>query len=129
MQIDITQIIIALLGLVFTAAVIPLTKAAFEWLKGKTKSDALKTALDEAERIADNVVASLQANVVEGLKAQSADGKLSAKDIKTVSGKALEMFFSDLSERSLSVLQDNADNITEYIGNLIEARLLAAKKG
>ncbi len=127
MQLDFTEIVIALVGLVFSAVVIPLTKAAFEWLKGKTQSEALQSALSEAETVADNVVASLQANMVEGLKSKSADGKLTAQDVKTVSTKALEMFLSDLSAGSLCVLQENADDITAYIGNLIEARLLAAK--
>jgi len=126
---DLTQIITALLGIVFTAVVIPLTKAAFEWLKGKTRSEALRSALGEAQTVADNVIASLQANVVEGLKARSADGKLSARDAKEVSERAVKMFLSDLSAGSLKVISENADDITGYVKNLIEARLLAAKKG
>lgn len=128
MEIDLTQIIITLVGLVFSAVVIPLTKAAFEWLKGKTQNEALAAALDESETVADNVVASLQANVVEGLKEKSENGKLTAGDIKNVSGKAVGMFLSDLSAGSLEVLQNSADDITAYISNLIEARLAALKK-
>ena len=128
MQADLTQIIIAAVGLVFSAVVIPLTKAAFTWLQGRTHNEALKSALDEAKTVADNVVASLQANMVEGLKAKSADGKLTAQDIKEVSGKAADMFISDLSAGSMDVLEQNADDITALIRNLIEARLLAAKK-
>jgi hypothetical protein len=127
MQINVTEIVIWVVGLVFTAVVIPLTKAAFGWLKGKTQNEALKSALSEAQTIADNVVASLQANVVEGLKSKSADGKLSTEDIKDVGSRALDMFLSDISGRSLSVIRENSEDITQYIGNLIEARLMAAK--
>jgi hypothetical protein len=128
MQIDVTQVIIAGVGLLFTAVITPLVKAAFEWLKGKTYNEALRSAMDEAKAVADNVVASLQANVVDGLKAKSADGKLSSGDAMEVADKAVEMFLSDISEKSLALLENSADDITAYIGNLIESRLAQLKK-
>ena len=128
MQIDVTQIIIAGVGLVFTAVIVPLVKAAFEWLKGKTNNEALKAALEEAQAVADGVVASLQATVVDGLKEKSADGKLSADEAMEVADRAVEMFLSDISERSLTLLEDNADDVTAWIGNLIESRLAQLKK-
>jgi len=128
MQIDGTQIIIAGVGLVFTAVILPLVKAALEWLKGKTKNEALKAALEEAKDVADNVVASLKATVVDGLKEKSADGKLSADEAMEVADRAVEMFLSDISERSLTLLEENADDVTAWIGNLIEARLAQLKK-
>jgi prolyl oligopeptidase PreP (S9A serine peptidase family) len=128
MTIDVTQIIIAGIGLIFTAVIIPLIKAAFEWLKGKTQNEAIKAALEEAKTVADQVVASLQATVVDGLKAKSTDGKLSAEDVAEIADSAVEMFLSDISERSLELLENNADDITSYIGNLIESRLAQLKK-
>jgi hypothetical protein len=128
MQIDMTQIIIAGVGVLFTAVIAPLVKAAFEWLKGKTNNEAMRSAIDEAKTVADNVVASLQASVVDGLKAKSADGKLSADDAMEVADMAVEMFLSDISERSLSLLENNADDVTAYIGNMIESRLAQSKK-
>jgi len=128
MEINITQIIIAVIGLLFTAVIIPLVKAAFEWLKSKTENEALKAALDEAATVADSVVASLQASVVDGLKAKAADGKLTAEDVAEVADMAVEMFLSDISAKTLDVLENNADDITSYIGNLIEARLAQSKK-
>ncbi len=114
--------------LLFVAVIIPLVKAGFAWLKGKTQNEALIAALSEAEKVADQVVAGLQANVVEGLKEKSADGRLSADDIKEVSMRAFEMFVSDISNKSLEVLADKADDIEGYIKNLIESRLAAYKK-
>jgi len=129
MGINWTEVIIAFVSVAFTAVIIPLVKAAFDWLKGKTKNEALRAALDESKIVADNVVASLQQTVVDGLKAKSTDGKLSAEDAAEVADMAVEAFFSDISERSLALLEENADDITSYIGNLIEARLAQLKKG
>ena len=129
MQIDWTQLIIAAAGLVFSAVIIPLVKAAFTWLKGKTENEALQSALGEAQSLADNVVASLQQTVVEGLKKRSTDGKLTADDAREVADLAVEMFLSDLSAKSLALLEDNAGDIIAYVRNLLEARLLRLKEG
>jgi hypothetical protein len=126
---DWTQIVIAVVGLVFSAVVIPLIKAALAWIKEKTQNEALYTALDEAQAVADQVVAGLNATVVDELKAKSADGKLSADEAKEVAQKALNMFLSDLSARSLAVLENNADDLVAYVGHLLEARLLYLKEG
>lgn len=126
---DWTQIVIAAVGLVFSAVVIPLMKAAFAWIKEKTHNEALFAALDEAQTVADQVVAALSATVVDALKEKSTDGKLSADETKEVAQKALNMFLSDLSARSLAVLESNADDIAAYVGNLLEARLLCLKEG
>lgn len=128
MQIDVTQIIIAGVGLVFTAVILPLVRAAFEWLKGRTNNEALRAAMDEAKTVADSVVASLQASVVDALKERSADGKLSAEEAMEVADMAVEMFLSDISARSLSLLEENADDVTAWIGNMIESRLAQLKK-
>ena len=126
---DWTQFAIAVFGLVFTGLVIPLLSAAFAWLRNKTKNEALLAALDEAQKVADNVVLSLNATVVEGLKQKSADGKLTAAEAKEVAEMALGMFFSDLSGRSLALLESAADDIAAYAAHLLEARLLRLKGG
>lgn len=127
-MVDWTEIIIAGVGLLFTAIIVPIVKAGFDWLKGKTKNEALLAAIEEAKTVADNVVASLQAGVVDGLKAKSADGKLTSEEVFDVASTAIEMFKADISQRSLALLEDNADDITVYIRNLIESRLAQLKK-
>jgi len=127
MSIDVTEIIIAVIGIVFTGVVIPLIKALFDWIKSKTASEALKAALDEAQSVADIVVLSLQQTVVDDLKAKSADGKLTAEDAKTVAQKALTQFMHNVSSKTLEVLQNNADNLGDYIRDLLEARLKVLK--
>lgn len=128
MQVNGTEIVIALVGLVFSAVILPLVRAAFVWLKSKTKNEALSTALEEAQVVADGVVAGLQANVVDGLKAKSEDGKLDADDVREIADMAVDEFIRDLSARSLAVIEENADDLIAYIGNMIEARLAKAKK-
>lgn len=124
---DWTQIIIAAVSLMFTAVIVPLVKAGFEWLKGKTHNEALLTAITEAQTVADNVVAQLQQSVVGDLKAKSADGKLSIDDVKQIAQTAYQLFINDLSAGSLEVIESNAESLKEYVGNLIEARLLKLK--
>lgn len=128
MQVNGTEIVIALVGLVFSAVILPLVRAAFMWLKSKTKNEALSAALEEAQVVADGVVAGLQANVVDGLKGKSEDGKLDADDVREIADMAVDEFIRDLSARSLAVIEENADDLIAYIGNMIEARLAKAKK-
>ena len=124
------KVIISIIGVV-TATVIPiLTKAAFAWLKEKAGliqeqklSTALVSALDEAEIVAGNVVAGLQATLVYQLREKSKDGTLSKKDVALITQTAFESFTSDISAKSYELLENNADNIMAAVGNLIEKKL------
>lgn len=124
---DWTQIIIACVSLLFTAIIVPLVKAGFVWLKSKTENEALLTAINEAQTVADSVVASLQQNIVGGLKESSTDGKLSPADASNVMESAIKMFCMDISDGALRVIENNADDAAEYIRRLIEARLVKLK--
>jgi tryptophanyl-tRNA synthetase len=129
MQVNLTEILIALIGIVFTGVIIPLVRAVFVWLKEKTQNEALKSAIEEAQVVADGVVASLGANLVEDLKKKNEDGRLTTEEAKQVMETAIGQFLCDLSERSLEVIESNADDVAEFISNLIEQRLAAYKKG
>ena len=129
MQVNLTEILIALIGIVFTGVIIPLVRAVFVWLKEKTQNEALKSAIEEAQIVADGVVAGLGANVVDGLKQKNEDGRLTADEAKQVMETAIGQFLSNLSERSLEVIERNADDVAEFISNLIEQRLTVYKKG
>lgn len=128
MQVNLTEIIIALIGIVFTGVVIPLSRAAFAWLKEKTQSEALRCAIDEAQTVADGVVAALQVNVVEGLKTGNADGKLTMDEAREVMDVAIGQFLCDISEKSLEVIEHNADDAAQFIANMIEQRLTLYKR-
>lgn len=128
MEIDFTEVTIAVISLIFTCVIVPVMAAAFKWLRSKTRNEAIVTALSEAETIATNVVSSLQTNVVEALKCASEDGKLSDQEVKEIRKKALDMFLSDVSKQAYDVINKNADDIGVWVQNLIEKSLLAIKK-
>jgi len=131
MQLDGTELVIAGVSLIFTAVIAPLIRAAFGWLRTKTHSDALASALNEAQMVADNVVAGLEAGVVTAMKAKSEDGKLSVEEARAVAAMAGRQILRDLSQQTLAVIERNADDIGMYISNLIEGRLakLSGKGG
>jgi hypothetical protein len=128
MQVNLTEILIAIIGIIFTGAIIPLVRIGFKWLKEKTKNEGLLSALNEAEKVADGVVAGMAVNVVEGLKAMNTDGKLTVSEARIVMKQATAIFMADISERSLSVINANSDITANYIANLIESRLAVSKK-
>ena len=78
--------------------------------------------------VADGVVAALQTNVVEGLKAGNTDGKLTVDEAREVMDMAIGQFLCDLSEKSLEAIDQNADDVAQFIANIIEQRLSLYKK-
>ncbi len=124
-----TELLIAVVGLLFTAVITPGIRAWFVWLRSRTENEAVLTAITEAQTVADNVVARLQANVVDGLKAASGDGKLSADEGKMIMEKAIKMFLADISDGAIAIINKNAKNAAEYITSLLEARLVKLKNG
>lgn len=127
MTIDLTEILIAIIGMVFLGVIIPAVKALIVWLKSKTKNEGLQAAFDEAGEVAENVIAGLNATIVKEMRAQSADGKLSKEDAKIVMDKAVEAFLSDVSTKTRETIEANADDMTAWIANLIEQRLTWVK--
>lgn len=122
-----TEILIALIGIVFTAVIIPLAKAGFTWLKTKTENDMLLTAISEAEIEAKNIVNALQQTVVDGLKSANEDGKLTEDEAKEVMKLAVHQFFSDVSVSTMTILDSKTDDIMEYIKNLLESKIAQNK--
>lgn len=118
-----TDVLIYAIGLLFTSVLIPTIAAGFKWLRNKTQNEAIKAAIFEAEKIADQTIYSLNQTIVDGLKEKNADGKLTAGEAKEVMELAIHNFIADVSSGTLSVLSENADNIEQYIKNLIESRL------
>ena len=127
MNIDVTEIIIVIIGLVFTSIVMPLLATVFKWLRSKIDNEALLTTLTEAQTIATNVVSNLQTNVVTALKVANKDGKLTADEITNIKNQATKMFLSDLSNQSYNVIRSNADDITKWVENMLEAQLFKLK--
>lgn len=127
-MVDWTEVLIAGVGILFTAIIIPLVKAAFEWLKGKTQNEAIKAAISEAQTVADQVVLGLQQTVVDAMKAAHEDGKLTEEEVKEIGVLAYTQLLNDLSDKSIATLDANIGSIETYIKNLIESRLALLKK-
>jgi hypothetical protein len=128
MQVNLTEILIAIIGIIFTGVLIPLVRVAFKWLREKTTNEGLLTAITEAEKVADYVVAGIKASVVDGLKEKNGDGKLTADEARQVMDTAIYLFGRDLSQRSLDVIEANTESTAKFIANLIESRLAVSKK-
>lgn len=125
---DWTEIMIAVIGLIFMGVISPLVKIGFEWLKNKTQNENLKAAIEEAYVIADTTVAGLQADVVDGLKAKNEDGKLTADEAKEVMGMAVNKFMQNISDKTLATLEANKYEIVTFVSDLLEQRLAVSKK-
>ncbi len=128
MNLDWTAVAIAVIGLVFSGVLIPLVKAGFTWLATKTENEALKAALDEAQQVATDTVAMLQQTMVEGLKAQAADGRLTAEEARQVAEDAVNVFMTDISSKSAALLAKRIPDWEGYAARLIEAKLFKMKQ-
>ena len=63
----------------------------FVWLRGKVKSERILAAMDELEKAAVRVAGALQQDIVDGLKAASADGKLTPEEGEMLAAKSLAL--------------------------------------
>lgn len=118
------QVIGALLMGVIGVAFAYLTK-----LVGKTKElEHVASAMDELENVVTTVVGDLQQTIVENLKAESADGKLSQEDIYDL-GKLLVMKVKEqLSNPASTTIQAAGIDMTEAIHSIAEAYIARIKR-
>lgn len=120
-----TALLNALLPVLFAGLGL-LCKVGFSFLKEKTNQvknvqlrDGLMTAQEEAYSLVTTIVSAMNQTVVESLKTQNG-GKLSAADAIRVKNEAVSKIKNILSDETKKILSERSD-ITEYIGNLIEA--------
>ena len=104
--------ILAMIGpmlghLVFAGAAAALGAAARYFVR-KSNSDVLDSLLYRAESMASEVVRELDQTVVGALKAESADGKLSAEDAESVLSQAMAYLRANLGAKMLKQLEKHA---------------------
>lgn len=118
------QVIGAILMGVIGVAFAYLTK-----LVGKSRQlEHIASAMEELERVVKNVVGDLQQTIVEGLKAASADGKLSDEEIYDL-GKMLIMKVSEqLSDPASTTIKAAGIDMTEAIHSIAEAYIAKIKR-
>lgn len=120
-----TQVVFELLMLVIGVAFAYLTK-----LIGKSrKLEHIASAMEELERVVKNVVGDLQQTVVEGLKAASADGKLSDEDIYDLGRLLVRKTSEQLSNPAASTLKAAGIDIENMIHSIAEAYIERIKRG
>lgn len=125
---DWTQIIISLITLVIAPCAIVATKSLFSYLAAKTKDARLQAVIADVGTAVSTAVDSLSQTVVEGLKAQSADGKLTKEDAKKILNEAATKAESMISASTIAFVQEQGKDVGEYLIDKIEA-YIAAKKG
>lgn len=125
---DWTQIIISLITLVIAPCAIAVTKSIVSLLAAKTKDARLQAVIADVGTAVSTAVDSLSQTVVEGLKAQSADGKLTEEDAKKILNEAASKAESMISATTIAFVQEQGKDISEYLVDKIEA-YIATKKG
>lgn len=127
-MIDWTEILIVVVGLVFTGILIPLVRVAFKWLVAKTEQTRWQKIVHQLSVVADNAVAYTQASFVDALKEKAADGKLTLDEAKEAVGVAIDYVKANSSTEVKNFILDTAIDMEEYIRGLIEQRLAVSKK-
>ncbi len=102
------------------------------WLVAQIgRTQQLKTinaAVSELTNAAETTVLELQQTVVDGLKAASADGKLSKDEIAELSGLLLEGALNKMSDSGIKVLQAAGVDINAIITGVGEALIARMKR-
>jgi hypothetical protein len=93
----------------------------------KIKDANVKSAINTAEDCVTTVVSELAQTTVEALKAQSADGKLTAEDAESIKATALAKSQSLMSDDVICTLNTVFGNAETWVGSKIEAAVKASK--
>lgn len=126
------------------ATVVPAVAVLFAWcvklltefvkaktteIKTKTNNDTIKTYVDMVSDNALNVVETLNQTLVDGLKAASADGKLTQEEITEIKTQAVNMLADTLSDDAKEVLTKAFGDIEKYLDIVIQRAVCKVKKG
>lgn len=119
-------IVITLMGAICTYFVVPLLKSASKNLIAKvenSKAAALTGIIESVTQIAENVVLSVEAEMVAAMRKE---GTLEA-GIEAVKTKAIDMWKNDVPDAMLETIKANVENIDSFANNLIQTALTKAK--
>jgi len=119
-------LVITLIGAIVTYFIVPLLQSASKNLIAKaenSKATALTGIIDSVTQIAENVVLSLEAEVVSAMRQE---GTLEA-GIDALKVKAIDMWKNDVPDAMLETIKANVGNIDSFANNLIQTVLSKAK--
>lgn len=131
---DIVLRIIELLLPVLVALLVALIGYGISYLKMKTAEvnnkivrDSLHAALEEAEVVAINAVRATNQVLVDELKANNEDGKLTKEEVLKALQTAKQYFLTTISADSLEILEASLGPVQEWLEQLIEAKVAETK--
>ena len=84
-------------------------------------------ATQEAVANAEETVSELQQTVVESLKADSADGKLSSEEISALNSRLVSLTLAKMSEPAIRILEAAGVDLTALIKGAAEALIVRMK--
>lgn len=119
-----TQILFELLLLVLSVGFAYISKA----ISKTQKLQHISFAMAELENVVVSVVGELQQTAVEGLKAKSADGKLSKTDIEWLGRELLDKAAKGLSSPSIETLTAAGVDIESMIHSVAESWISEIKR-
>lgn len=114
---------------VFGALLIGLVSWGIAILKKKVKIEAGKSALDQVDQIVGTVVGNLAQTTVRTLKAATKNGHLTADKKREMKDFAVSQARYLISTAVSKAASGAVDNLTNYINQKVEEKVLAAKKG
>lgn len=106
---------------IITGVVLPLISS---WLKSKVNNQKWANAIDDVTVQVSNSVDYLEQTLVKQLKE---DGKWNTDTQKEVLNEAVTAVMNNLSADTLKYLQENVSDMTAYITQCIESKILNSK--
>lgn len=120
-------LLVVVCGLVGSFLVKSINRAT-QFLVSKTDVENLQYAITAVNEVAENVVKSLNQTVVDDLRKQSEDGRLTEDDMIEIANKAINTVRASLSNDIIAILDRAYLDSTRYLNDIIEAKVWDAKK-
>ena len=118
------NIIWSVVGIVATGLVSWATTALVAWLNTKIKNEKAAKWASDLTSIVSNAVLSVTQTFVDTMKKE---GKFDAEAAKEAKDKALSIITSQLTPELKDYITANFGDMTEYLGNLVEAMVQSLK--
>jgi len=120
MNLEWTEIIITIIGLVFTVIVAP---AVAFYFKSRAKTEIAQTVISDVELAVINAVNKVTKTYTADLKARAVNGKLTPEQQGEALHSAIETASDLLSSATKNYLASNGLEVGAYLETLIEAQL------
>jgi vacuolar-type H+-ATPase subunit H len=117
---------VGILGILFTVLVgfaVNYLKLKSKKIKDENVRQTLAWSLDEAEKVADKSIATVQQTFVKNIREASEDGNLTDKEKRDALTKAKQVFINTASNETLDVIRSQTDNFDKWVADYLEAKI------